>query len=113
MHVDCGKNSTRDGKQVRRENDLAFVERDLLEQLAVVAVREDAVGGEVVGCVHEMRFGGGSLSSAADAAFGIGDNAVVEIDETGGNQRLQSKDDGGCVAAGVRNKTRVRDLRAM
>ncbi len=109
-HVDGGENAARNGQQMGREDDLALVDADLLKQFAGVAMGEDAVGGEIVGRVHEVRLGGGRFARAADAALGVGDDAVVEIDEARGNQRPEGEDDRGCVAAGVGDEARAGDL---
>ena len=65
---------------MRRKDDLLRAQADLLQQLAGVAMGEDSVGGEIVGRVHEMRFGGGRLARAAHAALRVGYDAVIEID---------------------------------
>ena len=52
------------------------IDADLLQQFAGVAMREDAVGGEIVGRIHEMRLGGGRFARAAHAALRIGNDAV-------------------------------------
>ena len=56
---------------------------ELLEQFAGVPVREEAVGGEIVGRVHEVGFRGGRFARAGDAGFGVGNDAAVEIDPAG------------------------------
>ena len=96
---------------MRRELDLVGGEVELLEQLAGVAVAEDGVGGEVVGRVHEVRLGGGSFARAADAGLRVGDDAVVEVEQAGADERREREDDGGGVAAGVGDEARVCDLR--
>jgi hypothetical protein len=75
-----------------REDDLASIDADLLKQFAGVTMREDAVGGEIVGCVHEMRFGGWGFARAANAALGVGDDAMVEVDNSGGDQWTKGQD---------------------
>jgi len=49
VNVDGGKNSARNGQQMRREDDLVLIDADLLEHFTGVAMSEDAVGGEIVG----------------------------------------------------------------
>ncbi len=95
---------------MRREDDLLARELKLLEELAGVAVAEDGVGGEVVGRVHEVRGGGGRFARAGDAGFGVGDDAVVEIDDVGADERSEREDDGGGVAAGVGDEAGGFDL---
>ena len=67
---------------MRRKNDLACIDADLLQQFAGVAMREDAIGGEIVGRIHEVRLRGGRLARAAHAALGVGDDAMGEIDQS-------------------------------
>ena len=86
---------------------------ELFEQLAGVAMAEDGVGGEIVGGVHEVGLRGGRFACAADAGFGVADDAVVEVDEMSLEQRSEREDDAGGVAAGVGNKARGGDLRAV
>ena len=62
---------------------------------------EDVVGGEIVGGIHEVGLGGGGFASPADAGLGVADDAVVDIDQTGAEQRREREDDGGGVAARV------------
>ncbi len=78
---------------MRREDDPARGNANLLQQFAGVPVREDAVGRKIVGSGHKMRLHRGSLTSAAHAALGVGNNAVTEIDKSSGNQRLQRRQD--------------------
>ena len=89
------------------------VDADLLQQFAGVAMRKDAVGGKIVGRVHEVRFGRWSLARAADAALGVGNNAVLEIDEARCDKRLQRQNDRGRVAAGIGDQLCAGDLLAM
>jgi hypothetical protein len=57
------------------------LDADLLQQFAGVAMREDAVRGKIVGRVHEVRLRRRRLARAAHAALGVGNNAVIEIDQ--------------------------------
>ena len=66
---------------------------------------EDVVGGEIVGRVHEVGLGGGGFAGSADAGFGVADDAMVYIDETGAEERSEGEDDGRGVAAGVGDET--------
>lgn len=93
------------------EDDLFAGELKLLEELAGVAVAEDGVGGEVVGRMHEVRGGGGRFAGAGDAGFGVGDDAVGEVDDVGAHEWSEREDDGGGVAAGVRDEAGVADGR--
>jgi hypothetical protein len=43
---------------------------------------EDVVGGEIVRGVHEVGLGDGLLAGSADAGFGVGDDAVIDVNET-------------------------------
>ena len=72
---------------MRGELDLIGCEMELLEQLAGVAVAEDRVGGEIVGGVHEVGLRGRGFACAADSGFGVADDAVVEIDHAGLDER--------------------------
>jgi hypothetical protein len=113
LQVEGGEDAARDGQQVGRELDLAGGQMKLLEHLAGVTVAEDGVGGEVVGGVHEVGVGGGGFAGSADAGLGVADDAVVEVDEAGLEERSEGEDDGGCVAAGVGDEARGADLVAM
>ena len=64
---------------------------ELLQQLAGVAMAEDGVGGEIVGGVHEVGLGGGGFAGAADSGLGVADDAVVEIDQAGLNERARGR----------------------
>ena len=107
------ENAARNGEQMRGELDLRGGKRKLLEQLAGVAMAEDGVGREIVCGVHEVGLVGGLLAGAADAAFGVADDAVVEIDEAGAEKRRKREDNGRGVAAGVGNEARRGNLVAM
>jgi hypothetical protein len=48
---------------------LGRAKADLLEQFAGVAMGEDAVGGEVVGSVHEVGLRGGALPAPLTPLF--------------------------------------------
>jgi len=85
----------------------------LLQQLAGVAMAEDRVGREVVGCVHEVSFGGGCFACAADSGFRIADDAVIEVDYASLNQWGKREDDRGRVTAGIGYDAGVADLVAM
>ena len=74
---------------------------------------KDAVRGKIVGRIHEVRFCGGSFARAADAALGVGHDAVLEIDESRGDQRLQRQNDGSRIAAGIGDQLRAGNLLAM
>ena len=63
----------------------------LLQQLAGVAMAEDPIGGEIVCRVHEMRLRGGLLARAGDAGLGVADDAAIEVNPAGGNQRLEAR----------------------
>ena len=52
---------------------------------------EDGVGGEIVGGVHEVGLGGWRFAGAADAGLGIADDAVIEIDQAGLNERPRAR----------------------
>ena len=111
--IDGGEDAARNRQQMRGELNLICGEVELLEQLAGVAVAEDRVGGEIVGGIHEVGLGGGRLAGAADAGFGVADDAVVEIDEAGAEERGEREDDGGGVAAGIGDEAGRGDLVAM
>ena len=98
---------------MRREDDLAGVDADLLQKLARVAMRKDAIGREIVCRVHEVRLGGGRLARAAHTAFRVGNDAVFQIHQPRGHQRLERQNDGSCVTAGISNKARAGNLCAM
>ena len=91
--------------------DLVVREVKLLDQLAEVAVSKDGVDRQVVGCVHEVRRDCRRLSGSAHTGLGVADDAVVEIDDAGLQQRGKREDDGGGVAAGVRDEPGVGDRR--
>ena len=74
---------------------------------------EDVVRREIVGRVHEVRLLGRLLARAADSAFGVADDAVIEVDQTGAQQRREREDDRSRVAAWVRDEASVGDLGAM
>ena len=46
-----------------------------------MAMRKHAVSGKIVCRVHKVRFGSRNLAGAADAAFGVGHNSAIKIDE--------------------------------
>ncbi len=75
--IKSGEDAAWNGQQMRGELDLGGGERELLEQLAGVAMAEDGVRREIVSRVHEVGFIGGFLAGSADPAFGVADNAVV------------------------------------
>jgi hypothetical protein len=54
----------------------------------------------------------GSFAGAADAAFGVGHDAVVEVEQSGATSG-ERKNDGGGIAAGIGDEARAGDLRAM
>ncbi len=74
---------------------------------------ENAVRRKIVGRVHKVRLRRGRLSRAAHAALGVGHNAVLQIDQSRGNQRLQRQNDRCRVAAGIGNQPRAGNLLAM
>ena len=98
---------------MRGELDLIGCEIELLEHLAGVTMAEDRVGGEIVGGVHEVRVGGWGLAGSADSRFGVADDAVVDVDHAGLEERGEGEDDGGGVAAGVGYEAGVADFVAM
>ena len=75
-------------------------------------VAEDAVSGKIVGRVHVVCLGCGSFAGSAHAALRIGHNAALEIEQTGGSQRLQRQNHRGRVAAGVGDQPRRGNLLA-
>ncbi len=52
-----------------REDNLIAAQSDLLQQLPRVPMRKDAIGGEIVRRIHEMRLRGRRFAGPADAAF--------------------------------------------
>ena len=112
-NVDGGKNAARDRQQMGCELDLVGGEVELLQELAGVAMAEDSVGREIVGGVHETVVGRESFARAGDAGFGVGDDADVEVDHIRAEQGSEREDDGGGVAAGVRDEIRCGDGRAV
>ena len=72
-----------------------------------------AIRRKIVGRVHEVGSGGGSFARAADAALGVGNNSVIEIDESGRDQRLERQNDRSCIAARIGDQLRAGDLLAM
>ncbi len=98
---------------MRGELNLISGDVELLEQLAGVAVAENGVGREVVRRVHEVRLGGGRLACAADSGLGVADDAVIEIDDAGLNERSQREDDRGRVAARVGHQPGFADFVAV
>ncbi len=99
--VDRGENAAGDGEEVGGELDLGSGEMELFEEFAGVAVVEDAVGGEVIGRVHEVGGGGRGFACAGDAGFAVGDDAAIEVGQVGAEERGEGEDDGGGIAAGV------------
>ena len=91
-HIDGGQDAARNRQQMRREDDRLCIDADLLQQFTGVAMRKNAIGREIIGCIHEMRFGGGRLARSAHAAFRIGHNAVLEIDDAGIHQGLERRE---------------------
>ena len=98
---------------MRRERNRIGGDVQLLQQLAGVAMAEEAVGGKIVRRVHEVRLRGRRLARAGDAGLRIADDAVLHIDPSGGEQRLQRKDDRGGIAAGIRDQLRLGNRIAM
>src|SRR5580692_9125407 len=101
MYINRGQNSTWNRQQVWRKNNLATRNADLLQNFAGMAMRKNAVGGKIVCRVHEVRFGARDLSGSADAAFGVGHNSAIEIDDARGDQRLKSQNDRGSITARI------------
>src|ERR1700722_4864810 len=60
-----------------------------------------------------MGFGCGCFARAADSGLGVADDAVVEIDETGLNERSQREDGRGGIASGVGDEACIADFVAM
>ncbi len=84
---------------------------ELLEQLAGVPVREDSVGGEIVRRIHIVRLRCGRFARTGDSGLGVGDDAAIEIDPSGGEERLERENDGGRVAAGIGDEFRSCEFR--
>ena len=66
---------------MRRKNNVAAIDPDLLQQFAGVAMAEDAVRREIVRRIHEMRLRRRRLARAAHAALGIRNNAMRNINK--------------------------------
>ena len=76
-------------------------------------MRKHAVGGKIVGRVHEVRLRRGRFARAAHAALRVGHDAVLEIDEARSHQRLQRQNDRRRIAAGIGDQLRAGNLLAM
>ena len=93
------------GKKMRSENQLAGIERQLLEDLARMTVSEDGVGGKIVGHGHEMCARRGFLAGSGYAGLGIGNDAAIAIHNAGREQGRQRQNDGSRIAAGIRDQS--------
>src|ERR1700691_6368637 len=98
---------------MRRKNNLAPRDSNLLQNFAGMAMCKYAVRGKIVCRIHEVCFGRWNLTGATDAALGVGNYSVVEIDETRCGKRLKSQNDRGCVTARIGDRLCRCDLLAM
>src|ERR1700758_5344000 len=98
---------------MRSELNLIGLQMELFEQFSGVAMSEDRVRGEIVGCVHEVGFCRWGFSSAAYSGLRITDNAMIDVDQAGAKQRRKGEDDGSGIASGVGNQAGVPDFFAM
>src|SRR6476620_8868162 len=62
---------------------------------------EDRVSGQVLRHFNEMRFLRGLFARAGYAGLGIADHAVIQINQSGANQRRQRQNDGRGIASRI------------
>src|SRR5271154_2337132 len=94
---------------MRRELNLIRFQMELFEQFAGVTMTKDRVCGEIIGGVHEVGVCRGCFSCSAHSGFCVANDAVVNINQACLEQRCESEDDRGGVAAGIGNETGLLD----
>ena len=98
---------------MRGELNLICSKMELFEQFTGVAMAEDGICGEIVGCVHEMGLGCCCFSGSADSRLCIADDSVMNIDQTSLKQRRKGEDDRSGIASGVGNEAGLSDVVAV
>ena len=107
--VDGLEDAAIERQELRGEAELVLFEAGDLEHFGDVAVVEDGVRREVFGDFAEAGLEAGLASRAADAGFGVADDAGGAIDHAGFDQRAEGEIGGGGVAAGVGDEARGGD----
>jgi hypothetical protein len=110
--IDGFENPPIDGKQVRGEGELRFVQTGDHQDFGDVAMIEHRIDGEVVGHLAETGFEAGFAPRAAHAGFGVADNSGGSIGRTAGDQRLNGEIGGRGITAGIRDQPRGTDALA-
>ena len=107
--VDGFEDAAIERQELRGEAELALFEAGDLEHFGDVAMVQDGVRREVFGDLAEAGFEAGLASRAADAGFGVADDAGGAIDHAGFDERAEGEVGGGGVAAGVGDEARGGD----
>ncbi len=109
-HVDRRQDSARNRQQMRRKDDLARIETNLLQQLARVPMSKHAVSREIVRSVHIVRLRCRSFARAAHAALRVGHDARIEINNARCHQRPERENHRGCIAARIGDEPSCRQF---
>src|SRR5580704_1127033 len=73
-----------------------------------VSMREQAIGAEIFVHLDEMSFALRFFSRAADAGFAVADDSARGVDPPSFDKWPQPQNDGGGIAAGIRDQARLR-----
>ena len=98
---------------MRCEDELFRQYAKLLQNLSGVPMIEYGVGGKVLRHFNKMCFLRGLLACAGNAGLGIANDPMIQVDQTGADQRRERQDDRRGIAAGIGHQRGFFQLAAM
>src|SRR6266567_2052067 len=108
--VNGGKNAARERQQVGRKNHFLLRQARVVENFRRMAVREEAIGLEILIHLDKVEIAAGVFAGAAGAGFAVANDAGVRSDPSCLSERPQSKNHAGGIAARIGNQASCRNL---